>query len=125
MTALFHQLLLTVASTGQRELARQVQYLKAEIEVLRGKLPGRVTVTPAERTRLIRYAKAVGSAIHQLATIVSPATVLRRIREEKRDRGKAQVPKKRGRRRLPDKVRRLVVKLARRTTGGIPESSGS
>ena len=79
MFTLFHQLLhfLATATSSRRELARQIQYLKVENSILRGKLPGRVTVTLAERLRLIRYARQVGSAIRSLVTIVSPATMAR------------------------------------------------
>jgi hypothetical protein len=43
MPRLFHPLLLILANATHRELAAQVQYLKAENAVLRSKLPRRVT----------------------------------------------------------------------------------
>jgi putative transposase len=117
MVALFHQLLHVLASAtrSHQDLVRQIQYLKVENEVLRGKLPGRVTVTLAERLRLVRYARKVGSALRSLVTIVSPETVLRWLREDKR--GDRQ-PKPRGRRRTPEQIRRLVLKLARENVWG-------
>ena len=51
--SLFRSLLLVIAGSTQRELARQVRYLKVENEVLRSKLPARSTVTPKERQRMI------------------------------------------------------------------------
>jgi hypothetical protein len=42
----FHPLILMLASMGKSELARQVQYLKAENEILRAKLPKRVDNCP-------------------------------------------------------------------------------
>ncbi len=45
-------LALPVTTATQKGLARQVKYLKVENEVLRGKLPGRITITPKERQRL-------------------------------------------------------------------------
>ena len=64
------------------ELAAQVQYLKIENEILRSKLPKRVTVTPAERTRLVKFGKKVGGAIRELITIVTPRTFARWVSGE-------------------------------------------
>lgn len=50
-------------SATHRVLAAQVQDLKAENKVLRSKLPKRVTVTDAERARLVKLGTKVGSAI--------------------------------------------------------------
>ena len=105
-------LVLTTTARSHRQLIRDLQYSKVELAVLRGKIPGRVTVTPAERARLVRYAKLVGSSIRNLVTIVSPSTVQRWIREDKRDKRGDRVPKKRGRHRTPEQIRRLALKLA-------------
>ncbi len=85
MTNVFQSLLLVIAGATNRELARQPKYLKVENEVIRGKLPERITITPKERQRLVKFGKHLGKALHQLTTIVKPATLLRWIREEKRD----------------------------------------
>jgi putative transposase len=58
-------------------LAAQVQYLKAENEVLRSKLPKRVPVTPAERQRLVKLGRQAGAALKHLITIVTYRTFLR------------------------------------------------
>src|SRR5262245_8931366 len=110
MFALFHQLLHVLATATHRELVRQIQYLKVENAVLRGKIPGRVKVTLAERTTLTRYAREVGSSIRNLVTIVAPSTVLRWIREDGKPNQKSR---SRGRPRKPEQIRRLVLKLAR------------
>jgi putative transposase len=117
MTTLFHKLLLTIASVGYPELVRQLHYMKVELEILRGKIPGRISVTPGERRRLVRAASRIGRAIHQLATIVTPGTVLRWIREE-RETGRKRSPIKRGRRRTPEQIHQLVLKLARENNWG-------
>jgi len=44
--SLFRSLLMVIAGSTQRELARQVRYLRVENEILRSKLPARITVTP-------------------------------------------------------------------------------
>ncbi len=79
MARFFHPLLRVLASATHRDLAAQVQYLKAENEVLRSKLPKRVTVTDAEKARLVKLGTKVGSAIRELITIVSPRRFTRWI----------------------------------------------
>ena len=116
MTNVFQSLLLVIATATQKELARQIKYLKVENEVLRGKLPGRITITPKERQRLVKFGKHLGKALHQLTTIVKPATLLRWIREDKKSSTK--VPAKRGQRRTPEQIRRLILKLARENEWG-------
>lgn len=44
-----------LANATHRELAAHIQYLKVENEILRSKLPKRITVTPAERARLLKF----------------------------------------------------------------------
>src|SRR5262249_53506303 len=44
MEALFQSLLLLIARSTNRQLARQVQNLKAENQILRGKLPASISV---------------------------------------------------------------------------------
>jgi putative transposase len=117
MTNVFQSLLLVIAGATQRELARQVKFLKVENEILRSKLPKRIIVTPQERQRLVRFARKLGSAVlRQLATIMAPDTLLKWIRAEKQE-GK-KTPAKRGRRRTPEQIRRLVLKLAKENQWG-------
>ena len=56
MKNIFQSLLLVIAGATQKELARQVKYLKVENQILRARLPKRIMVTPKERTRLIKFA---------------------------------------------------------------------
>ncbi len=106
MSNLFQTLALVLASATPRELARQIHYLKVENRILRGKLPKRIAVTPAERRRLVRFGAKLGRA---LVSIVYPETLRRWIREEKSGRPLREG----GRKRKPFDVRKLVVKLAR------------
>lgn len=117
MTPIFRSLLLVIAGATQRELARQMRYLKVENEVLRSKLPARITVTPKERQRLLKFGAKLGRAIRQLATIVAPNTFLRWIREAKGSRRADRAPA-RGRRRTPEQLRRLILKFARENNWG-------
>jgi hypothetical protein len=59
-------LLLVIAVSTHRELARQVTYLKAEKQILRRRLPDRIGLTQREKNRLIRFAKNVGSVLNEL-----------------------------------------------------------
>jgi putative transposase len=121
MKKLFQSLLALIATATDRALARQVQYLKAENEILRSKLPKQVPVTPKERQRLLKYGKPLGKAIKALISIVSPRTFLRRLQADKADGAKparAAQPAKSGRPRTPDEIRDLVLKLARENSWG-------
>jgi putative transposase len=44
--SIFRSLLLVIVGATQKELARQVRYLKVENEILRSKLAGHIVVTP-------------------------------------------------------------------------------
>ena len=48
----YTSLLLVMAGSTDRELARQVNYLKAENQILRSRLPGRISLTEREKNRL-------------------------------------------------------------------------
>ena len=115
MTAkIFHPLLAMIASSTNSELAKYVEYLKVENKILRARIPGQIHTKPEERERLLKYGKAIGRAIEELITIVSPATFLRWIRDESEDKPKTKNPK--GGQRKPREIRELVIKIAK-TTG--------
>lgn len=116
--SLFRSLLLVIADSTQRELGRQIRYLKVENEILRSKLPARITVTSKERQRLVKFGARLGKALHQLVTIVTPSTFLRWIREDKRAGRKRAKPAKRGRPRTAEEIRILIVKLAKENAWG-------
>src|ERR1700722_10705968 len=109
------QLLLLVEAT-QKELARQVRYLTIENQMLRSRLPRRLTITPQERNRLVRFGPKLGRALNHLVSIVHPDTLRRWIREDRRRLRKRPVSP--GRRRTPEQIRRLIIKLARETGWG-------
>ena len=114
MARFFHPLLLMLASIGKSELARQVQYLKAENEILRAKLPKRVTVTPTERRRLLKLGQKIGPAIKHLITIVTYRTFLRWLAGDKAGRTSG----KRGRPRTDEEIREIIIRLARENGWG-------
>src|SRR5580698_4601189 len=116
MKNIYRSLFLILVGATQKELARQIRYLKVENEILRSKLPYRVPITHQERNRLVRFGAQLGRAIDHFVSIVHPTTLRRWIREERR--GKRKVPVARGRRRTAEQIRRLIVKLGRETGWG-------
>ncbi len=96
MTArIFNPLFMLLARLTDPGLARAVQFLKAENEILRSKLPKRPRVTPRERTRLLKLGLPLGQAIKQLITIVTYRTFRRWASDGKK--GKRRGPYKVGR----------------------------
>jgi len=112
----FHALFLLLAQPTDAELVRQIQYLKVENETLRSKLPKKITITPDERSRLLKYGKLVGPAIKELISIVHPRTFARWVADEKKDPNKS--PAKRGRPRTKIEICELIFRMARENNWG-------
>jgi len=110
----FHPLILMLANLGKSELARHIQYLKAENEILRAKLPKRVTVTRAARRRLLKLGQKIGPAIKHLITIVTYRTFLRWVAGDKAGRG----PGNRGRPRTDEEICEIIIRLAKENGWG-------
>ncbi|WP_029630871.1 helix-turn-helix domain-containing protein [Zavarzinella formosa] len=119
---LYQSLLALIAGMTDRELAKIMQYLKAENRILCDRLPERILVTPKEKRKLLRFGKPLGGMIRQLITIVSPRTFLRWANQEKKDGGglRGQTAKKRppGRPRLGEEVQELIIRIALETGMG-------
>ena len=81
MAKIFHPLLALIASATNNELAKYIEYLKEENKILRARIPGQIHTTKPERERLIKFGKAIGRAIEELITIVSPSTFYRWLRD--------------------------------------------
>src|SRR5690606_6766233 len=118
MSRIFHPLLYLLACATRQELARQVQFLKTENEILRARLPKKITTTPEERRKLVKAGKQLGSAIKELISIVTPATFKRWLNAEEKKPKCEKSERKPGRPRTPDEIRELVVKLATETGWG-------
>lgn len=116
MRRFINPLLLVLTHSHHAELVRQLQYLKVENEILRSKLPKPIRVTPQERSRLIRYARPLGTAIRHLVSIVSSNTMYKWMNGHRYRQGHR--PKPIGRPRTPLEVQRLVLKIARETGWG-------
>jgi putative transposase len=114
MRPLLQPLLLLFAGANHKDMARQIQYLREENRILRGKLPERIMVTAAECNRLIKYGKELGAGLKELISIVSYSTFRRWMR------GPAPTRKQRprGRPGKPLDLRKLVLHLALTTGWG-------
>jgi|SRR5579872_2236456 len=117
MRAILQRFLLFLAAATNRELARMVEYLKAENRILRDKLPKRINVTGPERRTLLKYGKRLGSMIREVITIVSPRTFLRWQESERRPNKSPEFPP--GRPRTPEEIRAVVLRLARDNAWGL------
>lgn len=123
MHAIFHPLLSLIAHATESQLAEYVEYLKTENRILRSRLGKRINPTEAEKTKLMRAARPVGSAIKRLATIVTPRTFQRWFQEERE--GKFAKPpeegsageEKRGNRK-PQEIHDLVLSIRKETGWG-------
>ena len=67
-----HPLLALIANATEAELAKYVEFLKVENQILHDRLPKRIETTEAERDKLIRVGKPLGHKVKQLISIVTP-----------------------------------------------------
>lgn len=102
--------LFVLSCSSRKQLARQILYLKAENQILRSKVKGRITLTDEERAALLRFGQELGAAtVKKLISIVKPETYARWLRKQPPPR-----PKKRpGPPPKPIEVRELVIRIAR------------
>lgn len=122
MKMLYHRLLVLMAGAAEQELISQNQYLKVENEMLRSKLPQRLSLTQKERSKLIKFGSKLGKAMSELVSIVHPDTLRRWIREAGKPGGKK--PAKRGRPRTKDEIRELILTMARENEWGYTRIMG-
>jgi putative transposase len=81
LSQIFQPLLFLLARCCEHELRRQIEYLKAENELLRTRVPQqRIFLKPEERARLLKLGLALGPAIRHLITIIDYSTFRRWVR---------------------------------------------
>ncbi len=121
MINIVHPLLTLLASLTRQELAQQIRFLKAENEILRSKLPSRVTLDNRERRTLVKHGKKLGGKIKDVMSIVSYSTFRRWVRTMEDD---AATPVKRtmkrgtGRPKLEEDVRDTIIRIRKETGFG-------
>ncbi|MDQ7014636.1 MAG: hypothetical protein Q9O74_12190 [Planctomycetota bacterium] len=96
------------------DLARQIEYLRAENRILRKKLGTKLKVTKAERRTLLELGARVGPALRDLISIVAYDTFRRWMREARIPRPSARP----GRPRKPQSLRDLVIRIGSETGWG-------
>jgi putative transposase len=107
MARIFHPLLFMLAGSTEDQLIRQIEFLNAENEMLRKRVPRkRIFREPDQRAKLLKLGKELGPAIRQLISIVSYSTFRRWVRKEEGTSG----PTRKDRPRLATIVRELVVR---------------
>ena len=117
-------LLLAVAKATNIDLARYVSFLKAENQILRARLPERLSLTTREKNRLVRFGRNIGSALNHICTIVHPHTLRRWIRDSNKT-GKKLKSKKVGRRRTEADIEKLAsVNFEYRSFSWLSEADG-
>jgi putative transposase len=101
--------MLALGRSDHDQLIAQIQYLTIENQILRSKLPMRVSLTPKERRKLIRFGKAVGNELRHLISIVQFSTFQKWLRAPNHKK-----PKKRaGRPRTKAEIRKLVLQMSK------------
>jgi len=119
MRWLFHPLLLLLANSSESQLAKQVEYLKAENAMLRKRLPKWLQTTAEDRALLIKLGEAVGPGIRFLIAIVQYNCYRRWVTKANGTYGQnAGKYKKAGRPRTSEQIRELVLKLAQENNWG-------
>ena len=78
MSSLFSPLLFLLAGSTEDELRKQIEFLKAENEIFRKRIPKkRIFLDNEERERLLNLGEGIGRGVLSLITIVSPRTFQR------------------------------------------------
>ncbi len=129
MKWLMHPLLVLIANATESELAKYVEFLKVENQILRERLPKKIDTTEAERDKLLKVGRPLGPKIKGLISIVTPRTFLRWVQAEEEARAKEKVklakPKTpQGGNRKPEEIRELVIKIRKETGWGAGRIKG-
>ncbi|MDC0935834.1 hypothetical protein OAS39_06075, partial [Pirellulales bacterium] len=112
---LFQPLLFLIGRSTTDELQKQVEFFKAESEMLRTRVPQkRIFLQADERARLLKLGKEFGPGIRQAIRIVGYSTFRRWVSKE----AGAKTKRRKCRPRIAKLIRQLVVKLANETGWG-------
>lgn len=108
-------MLFLLAGCTQNQLIRQIEFLKAENEMLRKRVPKkRIFLGLDEKKRLPKLGKAIGPGLKEIITIVAYRTFQR----WDHDAGEGENPRKMGRPRKPHIIREIILRIAPETGWG-------
>ena len=112
-------LLVTLAGWINRHQQDVIEYIQEENRILRKKLKGkRIRFTDDERRRLAVKGKALGrSVLNQVASIVTPDTILRWHRKLVAMKYDGSAKRGPGRPRVTDEIPELTVRMAQENPG--------
>ena len=123
MCRIFQPLLFLLARCTRHELIRQIELLKAEVQMVRRRVPKkRIFLTDKEKAKLIELGQAIGPALKHLLTIVSYETYRRWVCSAESDNPTPS--KKMGRPRTKEEIRELILKFAHETGWGYTRIMG-
>jgi putative transposase len=115
MGRLFHPLLFFLTRCTRHELIRQIEFLRAENQIMRAHLKKHhLYLKRDERSRLVELGTAIGPALRHMISLVTYGTFLRWAHGEP-SRGFGRVY---GRPKKPAELRELVLRIARETGWG-------
>lgn len=121
----FRRLMEVLTRSSESDLRLQIQFLKAEREILHARIPKAIRLTASERARLIKLGRPLGNAVGEIVTIVTPRTFARWLDPRRSGRkvvdGTKSTP---GRPRTAVEIRRLVLRIARETGWGFTRIVG-
>ena len=110
---LFQEFLGLLGKMAHSDLIRQIEYIKVENEILRSKLPGRITTTPAEKRRLIKYGLPLGGSIKHVISIVGYSTFRRWVAQGVTNK---KEPKRGRKRKTTQEVIDILIRMAKENT---------
>lgn len=114
---IFSELLFLLGKMTQENLNRQIEYLKAENEILRKRVGKSIRPTAVEKRRLLKFGAPLGKDIKNIISIVAYETFLLWVRGYKRKNNSEKI-RKRGRPKTLEEIRKLVIKLAKENSWG-------